>query len=135
MVAGQHLDIFDDFTYAPVTLVILDVPIDIKPGSDPNSINLNSKGVIPIAILTTEDFDATTVDPLSVEFGADGAVEACGKGHIEDVDEDGDLDLMLHFKTQETGIACGDIEADLTGETFDGQTIEGFDSINTVGCE
>ena len=45
------------------------VEIDIKPGSDPNSINLRSKGVIPVAILTTEDFDATTVDPLSVEFG------------------------------------------------------------------
>jgi hypothetical protein len=110
------------------------VDIDIKPWSDPNSINLKSRGVIPVAILTTDDFDATTVDPLSVEFGPNSAVEADGMGHIEDVDGDGDLDLVLHFNNQETGIACGDIEAVLTGETFDGQEIEGFDSVNIVRC-
>ena len=44
-----------------------------KPGSYPNSIDLISKGVIPVAILTTEDFDATTVDFLSVKFGPDKA--------------------------------------------------------------
>jgi photosystem II stability/assembly factor-like uncharacterized protein len=105
--------------------------IDIKPDSKQNSINLKSKGVISVAILTTEDFDATTVYPLSVEFIPDEANEAHGKGHIEDVDEDGDLDLVMHFRTQDTGIACG---ADLRGETFDGQKIKGFDSITTIGC-
>lgn len=110
------------------------VSIDIKPGSDPNSINPDSEQVISIAILTTDDFDATTIDPLSVEFGPNAAMESHGKGHVEDVDEDGDLDLVLHFRTQETGITCGDTEAGLTGETFDGQAIQGFDSINTVGC-
>jgi hypothetical protein len=110
------------------------VEIDIKPGSDPNSINPKSKGNIPVAILTTGDFDATTVDPLSVEFGPDGATESHGRGHIEDVDGDGDDDLVLHFRTQDTGIQCGDTSASLTGETFGGQAIEGSDSINTVGC-
>jgi hypothetical protein len=109
--------------------------IDIKPGSDPNSINPKSKGVVSVAILTTETFDATTVDPLSVEFGPDGATETHGKGHIEDVDEDGDLDLVLHFKTQETGIVCGDTSASLTGETFDGDPIEESYSVKTVGCK
>ncbi len=114
---------------------IQQVEVDIKPGTDPNSINLKSKGVITVAILTTEDFDATTIDPLSVEFGPDGAEAAHGDGHnIVDADDDGDLDLVLHFLTQETGIECGDTEAGLTGETFDGQAIEGFDSINIVKC-
>ena len=49
--------------------VKVQVDIAIKPGSDPNSINPNQKGVIAVAILTTEDFDATTVDPLSVNVG------------------------------------------------------------------
>lgn len=110
------------------------VDIDIKPGSDPNSINLRNKGVIPVAILTTDDFDATTVDPLSVAFGPDEALEVHGQGHMEDVDEDGDLDLILHFNTQDTGIICSDQEAGLTGEAFDGQMIEGFDSIHIVMC-
>jgi hypothetical protein len=40
------------------------VSIDIKPGSSPNRINPKSNGVIPVGILTTDAFDATTVDPL-----------------------------------------------------------------------
>lgn len=111
----------------------VEVAIDIKPGSDPNSINLKSKRVIPVAILTTEDFDATTVDPLSVEFGPSGATESHGRGHTEDVDGDGDLDLVLHFRTQETGITQGDTEACLTGVTFDGTPIQGCDDVRIVG--
>jgi hypothetical protein len=112
----------------------VEVLIDIKPGSFPNSINPRSNGVIPVAILTTPSFDATLVDPLSVQFGPAEATEAHGRGHIEDVDGDGDLDLVLHFRTQETGIQCGDTEASLTGETFDGYSFTGTDSIRTVGC-
>ena len=109
--------------------------IDIEPGSFPNSINPKSNGVIPVAILTTNTFDATTVDPLSVKFGPDGATEAHGRGHREDVNGDGKKDLVLHFRTQDTGIVCGDTSASLTGETFSGQAIEGSDSLRTVGCK
>jgi len=113
---------------------VITVDIDIKPGSDLNPINLTSKGVIPVAILTTEAFDATSIDPSTTMFGPDGATEAHGKGHIEDADYDGDLDLVLHFKTQDTGISCGASAAFLTGATFDGQAIEGSDSIDIVRC-
>lgn len=109
--------------------------VDIKPGSFPNSINVKSKGVIPVAILTTSSFDATAVAPLSVAFGPNGAMEAHGQGHIEDADGDGDLDLVLHFRTQDTGIQCGATSAFLTGETFDGQVIQGSDSIKLTGCK
>ena len=54
---------------------ITQVDIDIKPSDFPNSINPRSGEVIPVAILTTTVFDATTVDPLSVEFGPNGATE------------------------------------------------------------
>ena len=75
------------------------------------------------------------MDPLSVEFGPEGATEAHGKGYIEDVNGDGKPDLVLHFRTQETGIACGDTEAVLTGETFAGDPLQGADAIKTVGCK
>jgi hypothetical protein len=113
---------------------ILQVGIDIKPGSYPNSINLKSKGVIPVAILTTDVLDTTTVDPLSVEFGPNGATGSHGTGHIEDIDGDGAQDLVLHFKTEDVGITCGDTSATPTGETVSKQAVEGSDSISTTGC-
>lgn len=113
---------------------VLLVVIDIKPGSFPNSINPRSKGVIPVAILTTPDFDATQVDPATVRFGPGGASEAHGKGHLEDVDGDGDIDLVLHFLTELSGIKCNSTEVSLTGETFAGRPIEGSDSVKTAGC-
>ena len=75
------------------------ITIDIKPGSDPNSINLRSKGVVPVALLSTAEFDATTI----LESGGDvyfaGAIAI--RLNIEDVDGDGIDDVICHFRTQE----------------------------------
>jgi hypothetical protein len=113
---------------------VLEPDIDIKPGSDPNAIDPEDEGLVQVAILTTETFDGLTVAASSVQFGASGASIVHRTGHLEDVDGDGDLDVVLHFHTQETGIQCSDTEASLKGETFDGQPIHGSDSIVTVGC-
>lgn len=117
------------------SVALVPVPIDIKPGSFPNSINPKSKGKIPVAILTTDSFDATTVDPTTVLFGRTGSEAAPVHFALEDVDGDGNTDMILHFETQETGIRCGDTSASLTGESFGGQTMGGSDSIRTVGCK
>lgn len=109
------------------------VPVDIKPGNGANTVNLRSKGVIPLAVLTDGAFDATTVLVSSVRFGPDGASAAHPHGHIEDVDGDGDLDLMLHFGTQETGLSRSDTQACLVGQTSAGVNIEGCDAIRIVG--
>ena len=110
----------------------VEIEIDIKPGSYPNSINPNSKGVIPVAILTTDNFDATTVDASTVTFGPNTASIIHKNGHHEDVDGDGDIDMLLHFKTQDAGIEAGDTEAWLSGEAFDGEVIFGSDLVNVV---
>ena len=104
------------------------VDIDIKPGSYSNSINPKSRGVIPVAFLSTADFDTSTVDPMTVVFaGASSARYA-----VEDVDRDGDHDLILLFRTEDTNLAPGDTEACLTGKTQDDTPIEGCDSVRTV---
>jgi len=114
---------------------VLNVLIDIKPGSFPNSINPRSRGVIPVAILTTNTFDAADVDPDTVLFGKTGTEASPLHYALEDVDSDGDMDLILHFSTQDTGIECGDTTASLTGETINGEVIQGSDSIKTAGCK
>ena len=112
---------------------VIEVDIDIRPGSETNPINLRSRGVIPVAILTTDDFDASTVDPRSLRFGPVGARAVHRRGHPADVDGDGDRDLLLHFRIRHTGIAPGDSEACLTGETSDGRPIEGCNRITVRG--
>jgi hypothetical protein len=111
------------------------VALDIKPGEVLNSINPTSGQKIPVAILTTNDFDAQLVDPMTVRFGPGEASEAHKRWHVEDVDEDGDLDLLFHFNTQDTGIACGALDATLTGDLFSGEPITGTEAVVTVNCD
>ncbi|MFN2241934.1 MAG: family 16 glycosylhydrolase, partial [Anaerolineae bacterium] len=85
-------------------------------------------GVVPVAILSTDSFDATTVDHNTVHFG--DATEAHrdkktgeAQRHEEDFEGDGDIDLIFHFRLKETGYDCDTTQPTLTGETFDGQPI------------
>lgn len=105
-----------------------DVQIDVKPGSYPNSINLGARGVVPVAILTSEALDATTVDPVSVLF-ADAAPL---RWAYEDVDYDGDDDLVFHFKILELNLTDASTVAILTGQTFGGQPFMAADTVNIV---
>lgn len=110
------------------SILVRTVEIDIKP-----SINLKSNGVIPVAILTTKDFDATSVNGATVTFGPSSAKEVHGEGHLEDANSDSKLDWVGHFKTQETGLKDTDKEATINGKTKDGKEFTGKDSINIVG--
>jgi hypothetical protein len=112
-------------TIAKLPLTVL---VDIKPGSDPNSVNPESKGVLPVAVLTDEEFEAAEVDPDSVLF--EGAAPV--RSTEEDVDSDGDADLVFHFKMEELELDENSTEATLTGATWDETPILGTDSVNVV---
>jgi len=106
------------------------VDIDIKPGSDPNSINTKSKGVVPVAILGSATFDVTDVDVTTLAFGPSGTASPTHDpaGHLEDVNNDGFIDLVTHYKQKDTGLASGDTSACITGTTTAGIPINGCDS-------
>jgi len=105
------------------------VNIDIKPGSYPNSINLKSRGVLPVAVLTDNFFNAKDIVVNSVLFA--GAEPL--RGNLEDVDKDGDLDLILHFDTRLLKLTSTDTEAILSARLKDNALIKGTDSVRIVG--
>jgi hypothetical protein len=98
----------------PIYLVTLEseMVIDIKPGNDQNNINLKSNGVVPVAVLTTDEFDAATIDPATAQFAGAAPMQ----WSLEDVDGDGDDDVMFHFRTQELDLDEDSTEATLTAQ-------------------
>jgi len=114
---------------------VIPVAIDIKPGSFPNSINLGSGGTVPVAIVSTATFDATTVDPTTVTL-ASAPVKLTGKGtpmaSFQDINEDGFNDLVVHVSTQTLQLSETDTQAVLEGQTFSGEHIRGTDTIRVV---
>lgn len=137
------LDFVVTGTTAPISYVFFDlmtvtvaegVAVDVQPRDKVNRLSPLSDGTIAVAVLTTDRFDALQVDPLSVRIGPLGAGEFHGLGHVEDVDLDGDMDLVLHFRPCDAGIRCDDASVSLHGRTFDGRAVSGADSITTVDC-
>jgi len=145
-------------TKAFVLSVDCAVPVTLnnKPHSFPNSINLDKSGDVPVAVLTTEQgeygnplaFDAQTIDPLSVHYGVEslasydnGATESHQATHIvdsyelDDKTRDKDLDAVMHFPAEDTGLSPGDTETCIKGKFTDGGntfTFYGCDSVNVV---
>jgi hypothetical protein len=128
--------------------ICVPVDVDIKPDTTQNSINIGHNGDLPVAVLTTDDFDAVEeLDPetfVAVLREEDGHLVAGSEVYAdhwaeEDVDDDGDLDVILHFSVP--GLVAGD-DAPLSGDsevidfvglTYDGQCVVGSDSVHPVG--
>jgi hypothetical protein len=89
-----------------------EIVIDIKPGSDPNSINLRSQGVVPVALI---DFDPSILEGATLTFA--GAVAL--RWAVEDVDGDGDPDVICHFRTQELELKGDSTTAGVEIGTYD----------------
>jgi hypothetical protein len=111
------------------------MPIDIKPGEVPNSINRGSNGKIPVAILSTHAFNAPRkVDTTSLTFGRTGnehSLAFCNPGG-EDVNGDGLLDLVCQFNIGATDFTLGDTQGALKGQTVDETPFVGTDSVRIV---
>jgi hypothetical protein len=129
-----------DSDVATVTVCVFgggQLPIDIMPSDPGNNLNLRagSGASISVAVLSASEICAAPnlIDPLTLKFGP-GQANISGSPHARDVDRDGDEDLVVKFLTHETGIACGDTQASLSGRTFDSLSISGSDATNTFNC-
>jgi hypothetical protein len=125
------------------------VKIDVRPQSCPNPLNVKSEGVLPVAILGTDIFDASNVDPTTTRVNGvsplrwaledvatpyngaffEGAMDCTEAG------PDGFDDLVLFFDTQEVVGAIGFVsdgevlELTVTGNLWDWTPIEGYDFV------
>lgn len=119
-----------------VTPLVQHVNIEVKPGSGEYApINPKAKGNIPVALLSSAEFNAMTVDYQTVTFGAAGteaSLVRCNK-EGEDVDGDGRPDLICHFDLQATDYEAGDSYGVAKGRTTAGRAFEGRGHIKIVG--
>ena len=120
----------------PVTPTGVQVAIDIRPGSERNPVNPKSNGVLPVAILSSETFDATEADPSTV-FLEEAPVASQSKHdkfltHEEDVNGDGLADLVVKIETQLLDLESPTGTAVLVGSTFEGQAFWGEDVFTVV---
>jgi hypothetical protein len=115
------------------------VTIDIKPGDRSNKINLSARGLLPVAVLTTADFDASQFTPemahlsdasIAMSMGCVGA-DAVHWNYV-DVNHDGQLDIVFFFRIQDLNLTSHSTAATLMAHGRYGSTdihILGTDSV------
>jgi hypothetical protein len=118
----------------PKTGTIVWIPLDIKPDSDPNSLNIGRPGLVSVALLSTADLDTTTdVDLASLRWGPTGTeAEVVRCGAPEDANHDGLLDAVCKFQLADAGFAPGDTRGTVTGVLLDGRPFTSTDRVRII---
>ncbi len=113
---------------------VIEIAIDIRPGTTLNNISLSRDRNIPVAMLSSATFDAPArVDTTSLTFGRTGnekSLTICDAP--TDVNHDGRLDLVCHFTIKLSGFQLGDTAGVLMGRTLGGTQIHGTDLVRII---
>jgi hypothetical protein len=138
------------FRVASLPTLTFVVEVDVKPGSCRNPFNVKSRGVLPVAILGSEEFDVSSIDAASIRLAGVAPIRSSYEDvatPVSDSEEcecstegpDGFGDLTLKFETQEIVKALGEADhgdelvLELTGVLSDETPIEGGDCITIRG--
>lgn len=121
---------------------VITVTVDVKPMSWPNPLGVKDKGVLPVAILGTEDFDVTQIDPATILLEGVAplrwALQDVGTVGNPLLGPDGFIDLTLKFDAQAIVAVLGPVSGGdvvvlhLIGNLkteFGGTPIEGEDVV------
>ncbi len=119
----------------------IQVKIDLKPGSNPNCVNPESKGKTTVAIYGSDTFNVADIDQASLRFGGAPPLwcnveDAIMEGPTLVFTQDGIPDLVCHFDTSQiawppAGSDCGIVK--LTGTLNNGVSIQGSDTACLAG--
>lgn len=148
------LDIYPNIYLRGIIEVVpgpsIEVALDIKPQSCPNPLNVYSRGVLPVAILGSEDFDVSTIDAVSVRLNGVAPIRHSYEdvtAPVVDANDcncttdgpDGYVDLTLKFRTQAIVDTLGDVnDGDVLTLTVEGvltdeTPIDGSDCVSIIG--
>lgn len=109
--------------------------MNIKPDSYPNSINLGSNGVVPVAIFGSATFDVRKINPITIKL-ANASVKLKGNSQpiisYSDVNGDGFTDISVNVTTEALQLTANDVKANLEAQLLNGIIIKGSDSIRIV---
>jgi hypothetical protein len=129
------------------------VAADIKPGACPNPINVGSKGVLPVAILGTDNLNVEDIVPQSVTLAGVSPLrwshEDVGRPYMpltgkteanqcNALGPDGYMDLTLKFDTQAVAAALGTVNdgdvlvLHMSGTPRNGTAVSGEDVITII---
>jgi hypothetical protein len=137
---------------ASIELVVRPVDVSVGINIVQDRINLNSvagsksrgsNATLTVVVETTGTFDASDIDTSTILF----AGASVDRSQLKDVDNDGDLDLVLKFRLRDTNLVDvyaqslsengsqphkrnnrAKVELELTGQTNDGMEIRGSDT-------
>ena len=105
------------------------VVVDVKPGSNQNVFNPKSRGVLPVSILGSNDYDVTEIDVSTLLLEGQAAPL---RSRLQKR-ADGTMDLKLKFSSEAVHNAFGNLQLGqtydvwITGKFTDGTRIMGSD--------
>jgi hypothetical protein len=80
--------------------------------------------------------DTFQIDVATLRLGVTGLEAAPHKNSsYQDVNLDGDMDLVLNFRIPDTGITCTTNQLLMTGQMLNGLPLTGSDIVTPVGCK
>jgi hypothetical protein len=131
-----RLTLIAALAWAPVAMAQTPqrVTIDVKPGDAATTLEIRD-GMLPIALLSTAQFDAASTDPSTIRIGPTGTEAEPFRTMPEDVNRDGRPDLLILVRVQQLNLSCSDKAIRLKAETRAGMSIEGSEAIVVDGCD
>jgi hypothetical protein len=95
----------EEMVCSPVAVVV-----DVKPGDSVNKINLSARGLLPVVVLSTPEFEAGSFAPEMAHLSdATAPMDCSGAAAVRwadaDVKGDGLVDLVFFFRVQDLALS------------------------------